>query len=425
MKKQHTKISSQPAEKISDFAFQKTTLSEGVRVITERIPHVRSVSLGFWLEVGTRDESPDINGISHFIEHMLFKGTSRRSAIEIARSIEDVGGTLNAYTSKDLTCYYAQVLEKDLPLAVDVISDMLTDSLFEPAEVKKEIDVILDEIRSADEVPEDRIHDYFYKNLFDSHPLAQPTLGTTETVSRFSRDKALQYMRDQYSCNRLVISASGNVDHDALIRMLEGKFATWPQATERIFPELPSPQKQVDIKTEDALQAHICMGSRGLAYTDSRRYSALVLNTLLGSGMSSRLFQNIREKYGICYSIYSYLDFLYDTGVFCIYASTDKDKLDFTLELIERELEDLKKQPIAQDELERTKSQLKGNLLLGLESTANRMSRLAKMEIYLQQQFSLDEIIQGIDAVTCESVWELSQILLNSDKFITTIIRPE
>ncbi len=425
MKKQQKKVSTQQTEKVSDSTFQKTVLSEGIRVITERIPHVRSVSLGFWLEVGTRDETPEINGISHFIEHMLFKGTSRRSAIDIARSIEDVGGTLNAYTSKDLTCYYAQVLEKDLPLAIDVISDMLTGSLFDPNEIKKEIDVILDEIRAADEVPEDRIHDYFFKNLFDSHPLGQPTLGTVDTVSRFDREKALQYMQEQYSCNRLVITASGNVDHPSLVRLLEGKFQNWPSTTRRIFPELPATTPRTDIRTEDALQAHICMGSRAFAYADPRRYSALVLNTLLGSGMSSRLFQNIREKHGICYSIYSYLDFLYDTGVFCIYASTDKDKLDFTLELIHRELEDLRRQPIAREELERTKSQLKGNLLLGLESTANRMSRLAKMEIYLHQHFSLDEIIQGIDAVTCESVWELSQLLLNSDEMVTTVIRPE
>ncbi len=419
------KLPAREGSRAAATAIRKTVLSEGVRVVTERIPHVRSVAIGFWIEVGTRDEMPEINGISHFVEHMLFKGTKRRSAAEIARTIEDGGGTLNAFTGKELTCFYAHVLDSDLPLAVDVLSDMLTESVFDPTEVEKEIAVIQDEIRAAEEVPEDRIFERFYRDLFGEHPLARPTLGTRETVSHFSREAAQQYMAQHYTCNRLVVAASGNVDHDALCQMLSGRFQHWPRKSDRLFDPLPPLQPGAREVAQSILQAHVCLGNRALRYTDERRYAALILNTLLGGGMSSRLFQNIREKHGICYAIDSYLDFLFDTGVFCIYANTDRDKLEKALELIHQELEQLRAQPISPEELERTKRRLRGSLLLGLENTANRMSRLAKMEIYFHNHYSLDEIIEGLDAVTCDSVWEIAQLLLNSEQLVTTILRPE
>jgi len=425
-RKRHKQLQTQASlKKVSESTFNKSILPGGIRVVSEYIPHVRSVSLGFWVEVGTRDEASEVNGISHFIEHMLFKGTKRRSAAEIARSLEDVGGTLNAFTSKELTCFYAHFLDNDLPLAVDVLSDMLINSIFAPEEIRKEKDVILEEIKSMDDVPEERIHDYFYQDLFGDHPLSRPTLGTRESLKKISRKAALDYMKANYTRNRLVVAASGNIRHQDLCDLLAGQFDGWDNHSVRtLTPPRPNGSYQ-KVREEDVAQAHICLGTQAFAFSDERKYAALIMNTILGAGMGSRLFQSVREMHGLCYSIYSYLEFMADTGVFCIYTGTDKDNIDLALELIHQELEKLKTEGLDKDELQRTKSQLKGNLMLSLESTSSRMNRLAKMEIYLQEYYTLDDVLKGIENVTQDDVLEVSNDLLSADRLVTSMIKPK
>ncbi|RMD92409.1 MAG: insulinase family protein [Calditrichaeota bacterium] len=410
--------------KATNSIFHKSTLENGIRVVTEQIPYVRSASIGFWVEVGTRDEWPQVNGVSHFIEHMLFKGTEKRTAAEIAQSIENVGGHLNAFTSKEVTCYYAHVLDTDLPLAIDVLTDMLTHSIFDPEEISKEREVILDEINSVEEVPEERVHDYFYQDLFDGHSLGFSTLGTVDSIRQLSREQALDYMRQNYVRKRLVVAACGNIEHEQICKLIEKQFSEWvPEQPRKMMPPVPGPGK-TNTRRERSKQTHICLGSQAFSFSDPRKYAALVMNTLLGAGMGSRLFQTVREKYGLCYNIYSYLDFFHDSGIFCIYTSTDLDKSDLALDLIHQELQQLQKEKIGAELLAATKSQLSGSLVLGLENTSSRMNRLAKMEIYLHKYYPIDDVIHGIEAVTEDEVLEVSRHLLAPEGLTTTIIKP-
>lgn len=403
--------------------FQKTVLPDGVRVLTEKIPHVRSASIGMWVLAGTRDETPEMNGIAHFVEHMLFKGTKKRSAVEIAQSIEDVGGHLNAFTSKELTCYYAHVLDADLPLAIDVLTDILIDSVFDPGEIRKEIDVILEEIKSVDDIPEERVHDYFASDLFGKHPLGYLTLGTPETVRNFDRDTILRFLERVHARNRLLVTASGNIDHKQVCELVMGAFETWPEYRERSItpPEVLPPH--VNVRREKVSQAHICMGCQTFPFNDRRKFAALVLNTLLGGGMGSRLFQSVRESHGLCYNIYSFLDFMHDTGIFCIYAATDNEKVERAIELIKTELAAIIDAGITEEELLRTKSQLIGSLMLSLESTVNRMNRIAKFEIYQGNHFNLDEAARNIEEVEMTHVQEVASEILDFHKLTTTIIK--
>ncbi|KAA3616052.1 MAG: insulinase family protein [Calditrichaeota bacterium] len=402
----------------------KSILSNGIRIVTEKIPHVRSVSFGIWLEVGSRNENSTNNGVSHFIEHMLFKGTKKRSAFQIAESIENVGGHLNAFTSKDLTCYYAHILDEHLPLAIDVLADILQESLFNESEIKKEQEVVLEEIRASEEVPEERIHDYFFADLFRPHPLGFPTLGTEQTVKSFDQNMLLEYFHKNYTGNRIVIAAAGNLHHPEICDLIEKKFSALVKA-----PKLPmaKPLKSQQIKQkyiEDSLQAHVCLGTTTIEYSNKMKYPLLVLNTLLGGGMSSRLFQKVREKHGLCYNIYSYLEFFVDSGVFCIYTGTEQGKVAKSLELIIKELDNLKENSILDEELERTKSQLKGNLLLSLESTSNRMNRLAKMEIYMKKNISLDDISKGLNNVTAQEIQLQAKKLFDFERLVQSILLP-
>jgi predicted Zn-dependent peptidase len=404
-------------------SFQRTQLQNGVLVVTENIPHFRSVSIGIWVQVGSRYEKPAENGISHFVEHMLFKGTPNRNAFEIAQAIEKVGGVLNAFTGKELTCYYAHVLDEDLPLATGILTDILTESLFVQQEFDKEKQIILEEIHDANEVSEEIVHEYFYQDLFGCHPLALPILGTTDSVSALNRDGAMQYMNNNYSTDRIVIAAAGNVNHEQLCFQLEAKFGKLQDSSHNKIESAPfQPAKLKKYYHENAQLSHICMGSRAFSFSDHRKYAIFILNALLGSGMSSRLFQTVREKYGLCYNIYSYLEFYRDTGVFCIYSGTEHSKLDFAIELIENELEQLRMKKITRDELENTKSQLKGNLMLGLEDSSSRMNRIAKMEIYLKNYYTLDDVIAGIEKVQLEEVDDVAQTLLKPDGFVRSIL---
>lgn len=406
--------------------YNKTTLNNGIRVVTERIPYVRSVSLGMWLTVGSRDEDTKNNGISHFIEHMLFKGTATRSAADIAESLESVGGHLNAFTSKELTCYYAHILDEHLPMAVDVLSDILLHSVFDDDEVEKERLVILEELSSIEETPEELIHEHFMSDLFPDHSLGYSIIGSRETIASFDRDSALEYLAQHYAGPRLVVAATGNVDHSALVSQVQASCPSISSADSARSLSKPLSASFVENVIENgAIQAHVCLGTHAYPYANGKKYPLLVLNTLLGAGMSSRLFQSVREKYGLAYSVYSFIEFLEDTGLIGVYAGTDKAKIDDAVRLIISELKTFSTEKVTDKELERTKSQLKGNLMLGLESTASRMNRLAKMEIYLNEYYTLDSTLEGIDGVTTEEVLEVASELFHPDRLCTTILKPK
>jgi predicted Zn-dependent peptidase len=409
---------------IDNSEYQKTVLPGGLRIVTERIPHVRSVSLGVWVQTGTRDESPEENGISHFIEHMMFKGTRRRKASDIAESLEAVGGHLNAFTGKELTCYYAHVLDEHLPLAIDVLADMLTGSIFDEEEIAKEKSVIIEEINSVEDTPEDWIQDLFMRDMFPDHALGFSTLGTRGIISSTTRDQLSAYTRRHYTQNRLLIAAAGNVDHQHLVNLVGERFSLLSPNGARTL--LPPSEKGIpsSITEDECSQIHICLGTRALRFEDPRKFAFLVLNTLLGGGMSSRLFQIVREQYGLAYSVFSFHDFMVDTGVFGIYLGTDPERADQAIELLHRELRRLRQEPVLTAEVERTINQLKGSLMLGLESTSSRMSRLAKMEIYLGSYITLDEVCEAIESVTAEQIQQLARQLFAEEQLTSTIIRP-
>lgn len=408
-----------------DSEYQKTELSNGIRVITERVSYVRSVSIGAWFTVGSRHETVENNGISHYIEHMLFKGTKTRKAYEIAASLESVGGHLNAFTSKELTCYYAHILDEHLPIAIEVIADILTNSVFDETEMKKEKQVILEEINNLEETPEEWVHELFLSDLFPNHPLGFSTIGTRNNLLKFDRKTVLDYLSENYTTDRLVIAAAGNVNHSEVVNLVEKSFNTLPNSGQSHYLPPSKPVQGQRTIENGGIQAHLCLGTHSYSYENPKKFGLLVLNTLLGSGMSSRLFQNIREKYGLAYSVYSFIDFMQDTGLFGVYIGTDKDKIDDSIDLINQELRLLMNEAISDAELQQTKSQLKGSLMLGLESTSSRMNRLAKMEIYLHNYYTVDDILVQIDRVTSKVILDIANELFEQGRIFTTVLRPK
>jgi predicted Zn-dependent peptidase len=409
---------------IDNSEHRKTVLPGGLRIVSESIPHVRSISLGVWVQNGTRDEQPEENGISHFIEHMMFKGTQRRKASDIAESLEAYGGHLNAFTGKELTCYYAHVLDEHLPLAIDVLADMMTESVFSAEEIAKEKSVVIEEINAVEDTPEELVQDFFMRDLFPAHALGYSTLGTREIVSAFQRDHLFDYMRRHYSQNRLLVAAAGNVKHDDLVAQVGERFGILPANGARVLSPPPVKSISGSVAEDDCSQMHICLGTLALRFDDPRKFVLLVLNTLFGGGMSSRLFQTIREQHGLAYSVFSFHDFMLDTGLFGVYLGTDPDRAKQATALLHQELHKLRDEPVSPAELNRTINQLKGSLMLGLESTSSRMSRLAKMEIYLGEYVTLDEVCAGIESVTTEQIQQLAQELFADERMTATIIRP-
>lgn len=407
--------------------YRKTTLPNGIRIVSETIPHVRSVSIGVWVHVGSRDESASTNGISHFIEHMVFKGTERRSVREIAQSIESVGGYLNAFTGKEHTCYYARVLDEHAALALDVISDMVLRPLFPEKELEKERGVIIEELKNAEDDPEDIIHDLFDKSVFGPHPLGFPVIGTENNLRAFSRSDLIKYFRRHYVAQNLVVAAAGNLQHEYLVDLVQRAFEKAPRPSQSNGHERTKPKNLGSGRFEHVKpiqQAHVCLGTSTFGIRDRRRYVLMTLNTLLGEGMSSRLYQNIREKYGFAYSVYSYVNLMSDMGAFAAYIGTDKSHVERSIELIVKELEKLKTKPVGQAELERTKAQLKGSMMLSLESMPSRMMRLGSSELYFGELMPLDAIVKEIDAVTSEQIHRLANELFNLDTFCTVVIHP-
>jgi predicted Zn-dependent peptidase len=395
---------------------QKSVLSNGVRVLTEPMPQMASATIGIWVENGSRYEEAPQNGVSHFIEHLLFKGTRKRTAAQIAEEIDAVGGVLNAFTGKEYTCYYARVLGEDIKMATELLADIFMESVFAPEEIDRERQVVLQEISQAEDTPDDFIHDVFNLNFWKGHPLALPIFGSVETVNAINRELLVSFMADRYRAERVLICAAGAVDHERLSEDCERLFASIPGdgKVERITP--PRERVMVLNHQKKLEQAHICIGGPGLSQVAPLRYAAYVLNTALGGGMSSRLFQEVREKRGRVYSIFSFLSAFLDCGYFGIYAGTSPEWVDEVIEVTIKEVAQVAREGLKPAELARAKSQLKGNMLLGMESTESRMNRLARNEIYFRRDIPLEEIARAIESVANDQIVELASSCFKADR---------
>jgi predicted Zn-dependent peptidase len=399
----------------------KTELANGIRVITENIPHAHSVSIGFWVANGSRHEERRVNGVAHFIEHLLFKGTDRRSALDIAREIDSVGGILNAFTGREFVCYYAKVLSKFLPQALDLLSDIFLNSLFDPGEIEKERKVILQEISMIEDAPDDYIHDLLAQKIWQGHPLGMPVIGTEESVAGLSREDIVAFRGQNYRAQDIIIAAAGRVSHDELLALIAGQFDSISPGSKGPAAGAPQYGKGVFTMEKELEQVHLCLGTRALAQNHPQRYEAFILNTVLGGSMSSRLFQEVREKKGLAYSIYSYISSHSDTGSLAVYAGTSPERVEEVLAIIQQEMGRFAREPLPLVELDAAKEQIKGNLLLSLEGSDNRMTKLAKNEIFFGSYQSLREIMEGLDRVTPESLVELSTQLFD-DRFFTLVL---
>lgn len=405
--------------------YQKRTLKNGLRVVCERIPHVRSVSLGVWLGVGSRNEQTHNNGISHFIEHMLFKGTTQRSAKQIADELESVGGQLNAFTAKEYTCYYARMLDEHLDIGINLLADILFNSLFEEKEIEKEKKVILEEIKMYEDSPDEMVHDLFAQTMWQNHALGRPILGTVEAVQNNNRDSLLAYLSEMYLPEKTVISAVGNLDEDLFIQKIEAAFEHWQHSTKRDNgseePPMSHPCSAYN-KYRDTEQVQICLGFPGISQYHREKYSMHILNNILGGGTSSRLFQEIRERQGLAYSVYSYHSAYRDSGLFCIYAATSPDNVQVVLDSIVDQVNNVCENPTPEEEIEKNKNQLRGNLLLSLESISTRMSRLGKSEVCLGRIVSENEMIAAMREVTGEGIAQLARdIFVPSRQVLVTV----
>jgi predicted Zn-dependent peptidase len=397
-------------------------LPNGIVVLTERMAQVRSVAIGLWVRVGSRFEAAPSAGVSHFIEHLLFKGTETRSAEDIARAIDSVGGTLDAFTSRENTCFYAKVLGEHLPLAVDLLSDLLLHPRLDPEDIEKERRVVLEEIKMVEDDPDDLIHDLFAQQVWRDHPLGRPVLGTRATVQALTRADVLAQLQAYYQPDRLVVAAAGDLTHAKVVDLVQTALGHWQGHSQPTNGPSPVCYHTVHHEDRDSAQLHLVLGVEGLPYSHPGRYAFYLQNAILGSSMSSRLFQEIREKRGLAYSIYSYQASYRDAGLMAVYAGTSAESYPQVLELIRAEFRRLGEAPVDLEEFRRAKEQVKGNLLLGLEGTSSRMTRLAKAEIYFQRYFDLDEIIQGIEQVSPDTFAELNRALLVPDRCALTTI---
>jgi predicted Zn-dependent peptidase len=407
-------------------SYQKTVLPNGIRIVTEEIPYVRSISVGVWVNVGSRDEDEHTNGISHFLEHMVFKGTKHYGVLKIASSLESVGGYLNAFTTKEHTCFYARILDEHLPNAMDVLSDLVQYPLFHKSDLEKEKTVVLEEIKNIEDDPDDLIHDYFDRSLYQKHPLRFPIIGTEKNVSSFTKEGIEKYFNSHYVPSRMVIAAAGNLKHEELVKLVDKYFRGKTKISgERPSRKMPAVSRgSTEVFEKPITQAHICVGTLGYGVKNKQRYPLLVLNTILGEGMSSRLFQNIREKYGFAYSVYSFANLMSDTGNFGVYIGTDKDHIDRSVGLIRKELDKLVQKPVTSVEFRRAKAQVKGSMMLGLENTSSRMMRLGTGELFYGNFTAIDEILRKLNEVSIDEVHSVAKQLLKPARYSTVIFKP-
>ncbi len=393
-----------------------TTLDNGVRIVTQNIGYMHTVTTGIWVANGTRHEAPEDNGVAHFIEHMLFKGTKRRTAHQITREIDSMGGILNAFTGHEYVCYYAKVLAKFMPRSADLLADIFLNSTFPLDEIERERKVVLQEIKMRDDSPDEYIHDRFHQNFWRGQQLGMPVLGSEQTVSGLSRSAILAHKNSRYRPQDIIIAAAGNVHHDELVAILAPLFSDisslWQPESTGSFP--PS-DKEVNIIEREMEQTLVCLGTRSLRSDHEDRHALFLLTTILGGGMSSRLFQEIREKKGLAYSVYSYIISHADTGALVVYAGTEKNHCLEVIDIAQREMSRLVAEEVPQDELDAAREQLKGKTLMSLESSDSLMTRLAKNEIYLQKQQSIEDVLACYDAVTGEDIQRVSQELIKSE----------
>jgi predicted Zn-dependent peptidase len=402
---------------------EMTTLSNGVRVITETMPHVRSVSVGIWIGTGSRRENTEQNGISHFIEHMLFKGTTRRSAEDIARSVDSIGGNLDAFTAKELVCFNTKVLDQHLSQAFDVLADLVLHPLFRPEDIEKEKGVILEEIKMEADSPDYLVHELFSANFWKGHSLGKPILGTRESVKAFDRPRIQSYYKKVYAPANMLVTAAGNMTHAGLVKLVRQHFDELEPGPNAARDTIPNTHARISLRNKKSLeQVHLCLGVPSYPLPHEKRFACYVLNTLLGGGMSSRLFQNIRERQGLAYAVFSELSPYRDTGCLTIYAGTSLGSARKVVESILREFRDLKEQLVSAEELRRAKDHLKGSLMLGLESTSSRMSNLARQEMYFGHFFSLDDLVESIEAVTPGEVQSIAQTFFDPKQIAVTVL---
>lgn len=384
--------------------YTKDILNNGIRVVTEYIPYVNSVSIGVWIANGSRDEDESNNGISHFIEHMMFKGTTKRNAKQIAESIEEIGGQINAFTSKEATCFYIKVLDSHIEIAIDVLSDMLLNSKISDDDIEKEKGVILEEINMYEDSPEDLVTDLLSQAMWPNTSIGFPILGTIQTIKEFSREKIIKYLEDHYTANNIVISVAGNFDKDKLVRLLDMKFSQWKTARNKKSYDSPGINRGIKYKSKDIEQVHISLGLCGIELGNEDLYTLLVVNNIFGGGTSSNLFQKIREEKGLAYSIYSYPSSFKNVGVFSIYAGLNPMYIDEVINLIREEIENIRTFGISEIQLSKSKEQLKGNYILGLESTSNRMFGMGKSELLNNKIYEPKEILQKIDLINMDDI---------------------
>ena len=404
--------------------YRKSVLSNGVRVISESMPGFRSASIGIWADVGSAVEQSELRGVSHLVEHMLFKGTERRTARQIAEEMDGVGGNLNAFTDKEATCYYAKVMDVHLPLAVDVLTDMFLNSQFDPAELAKEKKVVLEEIKMYDDSPDELIHDLFIQTMWRGSNLGSPTIGFADTVTKLTQDDLRRHMKRHYAPNSVVVAAAGNVDHDALVEMLERALAPFSGTCILPVPENPPPTPASLFRPKDSEQAYVVLGTTGLSVRDDRRYVLSVLDTILGGGMSSRLFQEIREKRGLVYTVYSFQAAYRGAGLFAVYAGTSPQTVGECVAVIGDQFAQIKQMRVGDAELRLAKEHIKGSLSLSLESTSGRMIRLGRSEFSLGRDLPIDEIEAKVEAVTAAEIQELAQELLREESLGLCVLGP-
>lgn len=400
----------------------REVLDHGLRLATEAMPHVRSVSIGVWLTRGSRHEPDASAGIAHFVEHMLFKGTTSRSAEAIAQEVDSIGGQLDAFTSKEYAGYYIKVLDEHLPLAVDLLGDLVTSPAFTPADIEREKRVILEEIKMVEDTPDDLVHELFTQRYWDSHPLGRPILGSPESVEALDAGTLRRYFSGAYVAPNFIVTAAGNLQHERLRDLVAGRFGTVSAAGDPYEERPPTPTPSLLLRPKDLEQCHVCLGTQAYEQMHGDRFTAYVLNTILGGSMSSRLFQNIRERRGLAYAVFSGLAMYRDAGLLSVYAGCASENVPEVVDLVVQELRGLAAAAVPDSELRRAKDHLKGNLMLSLESTSSRMTHLARQDIYFDRYYTFDETLASIEAVTASDVQRVAQDLFRDGTLAGTVL---
>ncbi len=402
---------------------RREVLPNGLIVLTERMEHVRSISIGIWIKTGSRHEDTEYNGISHFVEHMLFKGTRNRTAEDIARQVDSIGGNMDAFTAKECISFNVKVLDEHLPIAMDVLSDLVLNPIFSARDISRERGVILEEIKMDEDNPDYLVHEIFTQNFWKDHPLGKPILGTKDTVRRFEQPLLFDYYGKRFCAGNMIVSAAGHVEHEEFSDLVRQRFSTLPGSKNGFHDTPPKAVARIIMRNKKALeQVQICVGVPSYPVSHERRYASYVLNTLLGGGMSSRLFQTLRERQGLAYSIFSELNPYRDTGCLSVYVGTSRGSAPKVVESVVREFADLKANKVPEDELRRAKDQLKGSLMLSLESTTARMSNLARQEMYFDRFVGTDEVLQRVEAVTSEDLMSLANQFFEKKQIAVTVL---